>query len=437
MEDNFISKLREYQFRNRIATPYLVAWYSQKFKVIPSWMDKYYKELKSIMKPTGKTKVARFPIAYNGSYGIERNPYMKLHNNSFYTKITSGVVKLSPKHRTPYGATGSYALAYVSGYGWYSKAGCCQSIRGIGQGGNVTYFIPNVLPLSLGKKIAYINELSSMFGDRIKYIGIQKASEGLTATDSLSNATHKAIPTFNNNASGSGCHIWVNCEDWLVVEVSNVPAIDNLLFLQFLRPLYQFSAVSVLFNYHRDDDSFNTSTNYNFSQPHVYFRLKRMYPELDKKMLLWLSFVSHGMVNNSTYFPIVRWRYGFKNFDYSKTKTTISRAESNGIISAFCIEFNSSLWKFKCPPKFVSETIDYSSPLIYNVNPNEHLEFDDKLLNTNRNLSEAARDKAMSTLSVYMMKNFLLGKKENFDRILWVLGNSFGYKELLNVLDKK
>jgi hypothetical protein len=393
------------------------------------------------------SSVARFPIAFNASHGIERNPYLKAKSEGFYSRHTVGLLKLSKNaklsatHRPVFGGTASYALAYIHGNNggyWYSKAGCCMGIAGVGSNPTtITYFIPNVLPLSKGKKIEYINELAKMFPGRIKYMGSQNYKNGFEVHNTVSKSTVRCVPTFDNNSNGSGCAIWVDVNDWLLVEVSNIYNSDKLLFLQFLRPLYQLSAINYIAGYvAKDDDARDTQSgkafafNYYFSQPQIYFRLKRFYPQLRIEKLMWLSFVIHGASNNATYFPVSHWSYTpiYNKVDEKTDEITRYSSNGNAILNTFS-DYSGSVDRFSIPIEYSYKAVKNNWPCLA-IDPTTEVT-GEVLTPADRKLNDNSVSRGH--LSVYMMKNFHIGKKESFDRILRLLSILYNDKEFAEI----
>lgn len=254
-------------------------------------VDALAQETKKKEKP--KSKQSRFPLIEVVSMSRDQanSPLVPAHSYRFKSTVTAKLPRL-----LVHGA-GSAAMAAVES-GWYLKTGCCADIQQSGSNTRMFFYIPHVGPLSMKKKILYIKELEELFPRRIRYVGVQI---GPIVTHPITNVESRIGLNDGSHGVSSTPKTFIAAEKYLIVYCKVMCNRDRLLFLQFLRPLYQ-TIHTPAFSH---DYSYSPYSQFNveYYQPRLYFRLKRWFPKLNIIQLMYLSFTMHGEVVSSTYFP--------------------------------------------------------------------------------------------------------------------------------------
>lgn len=289
-----------------------------------------------------KSRVNRFGIAGNygpKQYGTRRDqvePHFRELDTNFVVSALQGYMNHRSKSKAGKLALpsyNSYCFAYTNhqdsgGYRWFAKQGCIAAINTFGKHvlpdntQDLYFYIPNVLPLSKGKKIKYIEELSEVLGkDRIQYIETVDPSKGLC--EPSGDNPQKVYPVLTGTDSGGtpSPRVWVQCKEWLVVKCVIKAPWERLMFLQFLRPLYQYLSINstinsnnrVLKDIYKNHLAPEACLYFIYNQPQLYFRLKRLFPTLSRIQLLYLSHTLHGRQVSQTFFIWYTWNGFYKD----------------------------------------------------------------------------------------------------------------------------
>lgn len=269
-----------------------------------------------------KSRVARFPLLqmYSGPPSVMRDPsgIRKDKYNLGYRMLEM----LNPKApKMPYIGQQSYAMAAVKD-GWYFKSGCCASIKTTGSNTRLVYYIPHVGPMSLKKKIAYINELSKLFNGRLKFLSV---ATGPTLKHPLTPTVPEGRIAISLNDIGVMQHPRspVAVTKYITVYGKVFKDYDRLLYLQFLRPLYQ--TVPIWYHHELVNSSTSNLVSVEYYQPLLFNRITKWFPDLPLVYRMFLSFTLHGRDISSTYFPYYTYKLGCKEkFDLNKYDTILN-----------------------------------------------------------------------------------------------------------------
>lgn len=251
-----------------------------------------------------KSKVNRLPIFiyHSGSPSILGKGKDVFKDTEYLFKHTNQIKDEKFKKIIPfmYNGTMSRVTVAVNG-GWYCKTNCCQSISQLAYGAKNTrsvFFIPHVGAMSIKKKIEYIKILEKLFSPKLRYLS---TIDSPIFKNPLTKKEDRASIN-SSNATGlvSLPMIGIPSKNHLLVYSKATTSLDRLLHTQLLRPLYQTVTISVNhFDFGITDTSIYSSFEY--YQPRLFLKLRKLFPELDDLFLFWLSHTIHGKQINSTY----------------------------------------------------------------------------------------------------------------------------------------
>lgn len=391
-----------------------------------------------------KSRVNRFGIAGNyapKNYGarkseVERH-FLDLDNN-FITSATQQYMKHSSRSKIgkiALPSSGSYCSAYSNytgnnSYSWFSKAGCIAAINSFGATSvskiypeDLYFYIPNVLPLSKGKKIKYIEELGEVLGkDRIQYIRTVDPSKGLVAPDDSNPDTVHSVLSGVAGGTSPYPYVWIQCKEWLVVKCVVKSTWERLMFLQFLRPLYQLVSVDSFIRTHNRviktqyDNRISPEGRlyFMYNQPQLYFRLKRLFPTLGRTQLLYLSHTMHGQTISSTYFVWYIWN-GFYRCKVDIDSETALKTPTNGINNYFMGDGLHTTLQGVVESRGADIRLNDGTTAYKELDPT----IDPKTLNVIK--APVGGTVIMQIISAYLAENFLAKRYKNCINMLAVL----------------